>query len=60
MTDKKWNKEEYEKVREVQKSHEEYQKEFSIEMQTRLYEECKDPIQKERYLKGLDILKRNN
>jgi len=21
---------------------------------------CKDPIQKERYLKGLDILKRNN
>ena len=58
MTDKKWNQEEYNAMK-LQMPDEKKQKEFAIEMQTRLYEECKDPIQKERYKKGLEILKRD-
>ena len=52
----KWNKEEYKQQFPSEKN----QKEFAIEMQTRLYEECGDPIQKERYKKGLEILKRES
>ena len=55
MTDK--NQEEYQAMK---MPDEKKQKEFAIEMQTRLYEECGDPIQKERYKKGLEILKRDD
>ena len=55
MTDK--TQEEYQAMK-MQMPSEKKQKEFAIEMQTKLYEECGDPIQKERYRKGLEILKR--
>lgn len=58
MTNKKWNKPEYEAYKQQFPS-EKKQKEFAIEMQTKMWEECRDPIQKERYKKGLEILKRD-
>lgn len=58
MTDKKWNKEEYDEVKKIQKSHEQIQREFAIEGQKKLVDSSTDPIQKAKYLRGLRILER--
>lgn len=59
MTDKKWNKEEYDEVKKLQLTHQEYQYIFAYEMQKKLFDECSDPVQKARYERGLKILERN-
>lgn len=57
MTDKKWNKPEYDAYKQ-QFPDAKKQRLFAIEMQTRLVNECNDPKQKERYIRGLKILER--
>lgn len=59
MTDKKWNKEEYDEVKKIQKSHEQIQREYVIEGQKKLIDSCTDDDQKNKvYTRIKDIRKR--
>lgn len=58
MTDKRWNKEEYDEVRKLQAQNQWSGMKDAYESQKKDYEECTDPVQKARYLRGLKILER--
>ena len=58
MTDKKWNKEEHDEVMRLRAQNEWSGMTDAYNSQKKLFDECKDPIQKERYGRGLIILQR--
>lgn len=59
MTDKKWNKEEHDEVMRIRAQNEWIGMHAAYEQQKKLFDECKDPVQKLRYGRGLVILQRN-
>ena len=59
MTNKRWSAEEWDAVRKLQSQNGWEGMVNAYESQKKDYEECNDPVQKARYLRGLKILERN-